>query len=159
MSRSLGPALPPGLLALLSQADLPAVLGRALPLLTLGDDGSLHPMLCSYLELLAVDARTLRVVIGAGSRSARNLTERRVATLLLIEPERVVYVKARATGPPLRLGSLARFSLGVEDVLEDRPEEAEGQVRIVTGITYAPPPSLDDARVQEALAALRRGGG
>jgi hypothetical protein len=157
VSRSLGPALPPGLLGLLSQADLPAVLGRALPLLTQGDDGSLHPMLCSYLELLAVDARTLRVVIGAASRSARNLTERRVATLLLIEPERVVYVKARATGPPLRLGGLARFSLAVEDVLEDRPEEAEGPVRIVTGITYGPPPSLDDARVQEVLAALRKG--
>jgi hypothetical protein len=155
VSRSLGPALPLGLLTLLSQAELPSLLGRGLPFLTLGADGSLHPMLCSYLELLAVDARTLRLAIGEGSRSVRNLEDRRVGTLLLIEPERTVYIKCRATGPPLRLGRLARFSLTVEDVLEDSPEEAEGHVRIVGGITYAPPPSLDDAWARDVLAALR----
>jgi len=155
VSRSLGPALPPGLLARLSQADLPSLLGRALPLVTLGPDGSLHPMLCTYLELLAVDARTLRLAVGARSRSARNLEERRVGTLLLIEPERTVYIKGRASGPPLRRGSLARFSLAIEDVLEDRPEEAEGDVGIVSGITYAPPPSLDGAWAKDVLATLR----
>ncbi len=155
MSRSLGPALPPSLLALLSQADLPSLLGRGLPFLTLGADGSVHPMLCSYLELLAVDARRLRLAIGAQSRSARNLEERAVGTLLMIEPEGTIYIKCRATGPPLHLGWLARFSLTVEDVLEDSPEEAEGHVRIVSGITYAPPPSLDAPWAKEVLAALR----
>jgi hypothetical protein len=155
VSRSLGPALPPGLLARLSQADLPSLLGRALPFLTLGPDGSLHPMLCTYLELLAVDARTLRLAIGGRSRGARNLEERHVGTLLLVEPERTVYIKCRAAGPPRRHGSLARFDLAIEDVLEDRPEEAEGDVRIVSGITYAPPPSLDDRWAQDVLAALR----
>jgi len=155
VSRSLGSALPPGLFALLSQADLPSLLGRGLPFLTLGADGSLHPMLCSYLELLAVDARTLRLAIGAQSRSARNLEERAVGTLLMIEPEGTIYIKCRATGPPLRLGRLARFSLTVGDVLEDSPEEAEGHVRIVSGITYAPPPSLDEPWAKEVLAALR----
>jgi len=155
VSRSLGPALPPGLLTQLSQADLPSLLGRGLPFLTLGADGSLHPMLCSYLELLAVDARTLRLAIGGGSRSVRNLEDRRVGTLLMIEPERTVYIKCRATGPPLRLGRLARFSLAVEDVLEDSPAEEEGAARIISGITYAPPPSLDDAWARDVLAALR----
>jgi len=155
VSRSLGPALPPGLLARLSQADLPSLLGRALPLVTLGADGSLHPMLCTYLELLAVDARTLRLAVGARSRSARNLEERRVGTLLLVEPEGTVYIKCRASGPPLRRGGLARFDLAIEDVLEDRPEEAEGDVGIVSGITYGPPPSLDDAWAKDVLAALR----
>jgi hypothetical protein len=124
-------------------------------LLTLDADGSLHPMLCSYLELLAVEARTLRLVIGGRSRSARNLEERRVGTLLLIEPERTVYIKCRATGPPLRLGHLARFSLAIEDVLEDSPAEEEGDARIISGITYAPPPSLDQAWAKDVLAALR----
>lgn len=155
MSRSLGPVLPPGLLTLLSQADLSSLLGRGLPLLTRGADGSLHPMLCSYLEVLAVDARTIRLAIGAQSRSARNLEERGVGTLLMIEPERTIYIKGRATGPPLRLGRLARFSLALEDVLEDSPEEGEGQVRIISGITYGPPPSLNDAWAKEVLAVLR----
>jgi hypothetical protein len=155
MSRSLGAALPPGLLARFSQTDLPSLLGRGLPFLTLGADGTLHPMLCSYLEWLAVDARTLRLAIAAPSRSARNLEERGVGTLLLVEPGQTVYIKCRAMGAPLRRGEVARFSLAVEDVLEDAPTAEEGDVRITGGITYAPVPSLDEAWVRAVLAALR----
>ena len=55
MSRSLGPALPPPLLALLSQTDLDSRLGRALPFVTRDADDTPHPMLCSFLEWLAVE--------------------------------------------------------------------------------------------------------
>lgn len=157
MSRSLGSALPPGLVTRLSQTNLPSLLGRGLPFVTLAADGTLHPMLCSYLEWLAVDARMLRLAIAAQSRSARNLAERGVGTLLLVEPGLTIYIKCRATGAPLRLGELARFSLAVEDVLEDAPTEAEGDVRITGGITYAPAPSLEEAWAQAVLAALRAG--
>lgn len=155
MSRSLGPALPPPLLALLSQTDLDARLGRALPFVTRDVDDSPHPMLCSYLEWLAVDARTLRLAIAPGSRSARNLEARRVGTLFLVDTGVTAYVKCRATGAPRRIGDLARFNLAVEDVLDDRPTESEGEARIVSGITYRPRPSLDAAWVQAVLAALR----
>jgi hypothetical protein len=155
MSRSLGAALPPGLLRLFSQADLAPLLGRGLPFVTLGPDGSLHPMLCSYLEWLAVDAHMLRLVLGGGSRSARNLEERGVGTLLLVEPERTIYIKCRAVGSPRRVGALTRFSLAVEDVLEDSPEEAEGDVRITSGIQYRPAPSLRAPWARAVLAALR----
>ncbi|MFI5373795.1 MAG: hypothetical protein ACHQ8D_04090 [Candidatus Rokuibacteriota bacterium] len=155
MSRSLGPALPPGLLTRLSQGNLPSLLGLTLPFVTQGEDGAPYPMLCSYLEWLAVDARTLRLAIAAGSRSARNLEDRRVGTLLLIEPERTMYVKCRATGAPRPLGDLARFTLSVEDVLDDRPAEAEGDARIVGGITYRPLPALDAPWARAVLAALR----
>jgi hypothetical protein len=155
MSRSLGPALPPGLLARFSQTDLAPVLGRGLPFLTLAADGTLHPMLSSHLEWLAVDARTLRLAIAALSRSARNLEERGVGTLLLVEPALTIYIKCRATGAPRRLGELARFSLVVEDVLEDAPTAEEGDVRITGGITYAPAPALEEPWVKAVLAALR----
>jgi hypothetical protein len=157
MSRSLGPALPPGLLTRFSQRDLPSRLGRGLPFLTLAADGTLHPMLCSYLEWLAVDARTLRLAIAAQSRSARNLAERGVGTLLLVEPTLTIYIKCRATGAPVRLGELARFSLVVEDVLEDSPTAEEGDVRITGGITYAPTPTLEEEWAKAVLAALREG--
>ena len=157
MSRSLGAGLPPGLVTRFSQTALPSLLGRGLPFLTLAADGTLHPMLCSYLEWLAVDARTLRLAIAAPSRSARNLEERGVGTLLLVEPTLTIYIKCRAMGAPLRLGDLARFSLTVEDVLEDAPTEEEGDVRITGGITYAPAPSLDEAWAKAVLAALRAG--
>jgi hypothetical protein len=157
MSRSLGSALPPELVARFSQTDLAARLGRGLPFLTLADDGTLHPMLCSDLEWLAVDARTLRLAIAARSRSARNLEERGVGTLLVVEPGLTIYIKCRAMGAPRRFGELARFSLAVEDVLEDAPTAEEGDVRITGGITYAPMPALEEAWAQAVLAALRAG--
>jgi hypothetical protein len=40
-------------------------------------------------------------------------------------------------------------------VLEDTPEEAEGRVRLTSGITYAPPPRLESRWAKEVLAALR----
>ncbi len=155
MTRRLGPALPADLLELLSQSDLTSRLGRALPLVTMDAQGRPHPMLCSYLEFLAMDPQTIRVVIGAGSRSARNLEERDVATLLIVEPECTVYVKCEAAGAPLSEGALVRFALRVEEVLEDAPAEWEVGVRITSGITYAPTPALDTPAVQATLRLLR----
>src|SRR5262249_61277389 len=135
--RSLGAALPPDLLRALSQSDLAARLGRGLPLVTLDADGRPHPMLVSYAELLAVEPDAIRLAVGAGGSAARNLAERGAATLLIIEPERTVYVKCRAAGPPLVASPLARFTLRVEDVLEDAAAEWEGGARITAGIGYA----------------------
>ena len=155
MSRSLGRALPNDLLHLLSQHDLPPLLGRVIPLLTIGPDGHPHPMLCTYLELLAVDPKTVRLAISMRSRSASNLQSRRVATFLFVEPERIVYLKGRAGPPPRVFSGLARFDITVEDVLEDTPEEAEGRVRLTSGITYSPPPRLESRWAKEVLVALR----
>ena len=156
MSRSLGPSLPDDVHSALSQSDLAPRLGRGLPLLTVDSDGRPHPMLCTYVEILAVAADTLRVAVGATSGTARNLAERRFATLLIVEPERVIYVKCRATGAPLMSGALARFTLKVKDVLEDDALAWEGGARITTGITYAPTPSLDTAEAKATLTLLRR---
>lgn len=155
MSRTLGAKLTPALVQRLSQEDLPARLGLAVPLITTDGAGRPHPMLCSYLELLAVDERTIRVVIAAGSGSARNLSERGAATLLLIEAGLVVYLKCRAKGPPLELGPLARFEMVVEDVIEDLATGWEADAGITTGIGYAPVPALDAPETRAVLTALR----
>jgi hypothetical protein len=155
MSRSLGRALPPELLELLSQGNLPPLLGRVIPLVTIGPDGQPHPMLCTYLEVLAIAPKVLRLAIGMRSRTASNLQSRRVATFLLIDPERIVYIKCRAGAPPRVFTGLARFDISVEEVLEDTPEEAEGGVRLTSGIAYAPPPRLESRWAKEVLAALR----
>jgi len=155
VTRSLGPALPPDLLARLSQSDLPAVLGRAVPLVTVDADGRPHPMLCPYLELLAAAPTAIRLVIGASGQSGRNLDERGACTLLFVEAERTVYVKCRTAGRRFTVGELARFDLAVEDVLEDAPADWETGIRITGGITYAPAPALDAPWAQATLAALR----
>lgn len=159
MSRSLGPELSSDFVIALSQADLSRHLGKALPLITVDAGGFPHPMLLSYLEVRAVDPKTIRIVIGARSRSARNLLERQAATLLIVEPERTVYVKARATDGPHPVSGLpdfGLFALTVEDILEDAPAEWEGGMRIMGGVTYAPIPSLDEAWAKATLEALAR---
>ena len=155
MTRSLGPALSPELLARLSQSDLPAVLGRGVPLVTVDADGRPHPMLCSYLELLAAEPAVIRLVIGASARTGRNLDERGACTLLFVEADRTVYVKCRTAGRRFTAGELARFDLAVEDVLEDSPADWETGIRITGGITFAPAPALDAPWSKATLAALR----
>lgn len=155
MSRSLGAALPPALQARLSQADLPRLLGRGLPLLTVDDRGRPHPMFCSYLELLAVSAVVIRVAVGAASATRRNLEARGAATLLIAEPDATVYIKCRAAGVPLLSGNLARFELSVEEVLEDAAAEGEAGARITAGVTYTPVPALDSNWARATLTLLR----
>ena len=155
MSRSLGATLPASLQARLSQKDLPQLLGRAIPLLTVDERGRPHPMFCSYLELLAVNATTIRIAVGARSGTRRNLEDRGAATLLIVEPDVTMYVKCRAGGAPLMAGELVRFDLTVEDVLEDAAAEGEEDARITGGLTYAPVPALDSDWARATLAALR----
>ena len=159
MARSLGPRLPAALVERLSQRDLPARLGVALPFVTVDREGRPHAMLVSYLELRAYDSGTLGLVIQARSASARNLAERQAGTLMILEPDAVMYVKTRAVDGPLEVADdeglgLGYFLLGVEDVLEDAAAAWEGGMRITGAVTYAPPPSLAAAWVRATLAAL-----
>lgn len=159
MARSLGRALTPGLLERFSQRDLPRRLGVALPLVTVDAEGHPHPMLLSYLEVRAYDAGTVGLVIQSRSHSARNLLERQAATLLVVEPDAVVYVKLQALDGPLPVAGgeeagLGYFLLAVEAVLEDAPADWEGAMRITSPVRYAPVPSLDEPWARATLAAL-----
>jgi Pyridoxamine 5'-phosphate oxidase len=157
MTISRGPILPAALLARLSHGDLPEHLGKALPLITVDHQGRPHPMLLSYLEVRALDAGSLALVVAAGSRSARNLTDRGRASLLLVEPDLVFYVKASVVDGPLDVDEqpeLALFVLAVEEVLEDSATGREAGTQIVSGIRYGPPPALHEPWVGAIRAAL-----
>ena len=159
VSRSLGSALPGSLLERLSQRDLERRLGIALPLVTIDRAGRPHAMLVSYLEVRAYHAGTLGLVIGARSTSARNLADRTAATLLIVEPDVVAYVKLRVVDGPLDVPDDAGLGLGyfllqVEEVLEDSAADWEGGTRITSAIEYRPVPSLDTGWARVTLAAL-----
>src|SRR5438552_935552 len=146
MTRSLGASLPSRLVERLGQRDPAAHLGVALPFVTVDGNGRPHPMLLSYLEVRAYDARTVGLVIGGRSRSAQNLAERRAGTLLVIEPDATVYVKLRAVDGPLPVDGGGEYGLGyflleVEEVLEDAAADWEGGMRITGGVRYPPPRS------------------
>jgi hypothetical protein len=159
MTRSRGGSLSPALIERLSQRDVARRLGAALPLVTVDGQGHPHPMVVSYLEVRAYDSGTLGLVIHARSGSARNLRERHVATLLVIEPDVTVYVKTRAVDGPLDVPGgegmgLGYFLLQVEEVVEDTPAGWEAGMKITSGLRYAPPPSLDEPWARVTLAAL-----
>ena len=159
MSRTVGHALSSALLGRLSQQDLASRLGAALPLITVDGDGRPHPMMVSYLELRAYDASTMGLVIHAGSDSAQNLAAREVATLAIIEPDVVAYLKLRRIDGPLPVtedARLAYFLLGVEEVREDAASPEEGDARIVSGPRFAPVLPLDSAWARVTLAAVAR---
>jgi hypothetical protein len=116
-------------------------------------------MLLSYLEVRAYDPRTLGLVIQTRSGSARNLIERGVGTLLVVEPAAVAYVKARALDGPLPVPGgeemgLGYFLLEVDEVLEDAATEWEGDMRITAAARFNPVPSLQEPWARATLAAL-----
>jgi len=157
MSHVVGRALPDHLRERLSQRDLPSRLGVAMPLVTVDPDGRPHPMMVSYLELRAYDATTVGLVIHADSGSARNLAARDVATLIIVEPDLVAYVKLRRLDGPLAVVEDARLVymlLAVEEVREDTATAEEGGARIVAGPRYAPVPALDSPWARVTLAAV-----
>lgn len=159
MTRSLGGALTPALVERFSQRDLARRLGTALPFVTVDPDGRPHPMLLSYLELRAYDTGTVGLVIGARTRSARNLVERGTGTVLAVEPDVTVYVKLRTVDGPLPVAGsdeygLGYFLLAVEEVLEDTAADWEGGMRITSAVRYAPAPTLDEPWARATLAAL-----
>jgi hypothetical protein len=159
MTRVVGAGFSPALVERLSQRDLDRRLGVGLPLVTLDAEGRPHPMLVSYLELRAYDAGTLGLVIQAESGSARNLAERRVGTLILVEPGTIVYAKMRVIDGPQHVEGGEAFGLGyflleVMQVLEDTSADWEAGMRITETIRYGPVPTLGEPWAQATLAAL-----
>lgn len=158
MSRSLGAVLPAALVERLSQREIERRLGIALPFVTVDRAGRPHAMVVSYLEVRAYTPSTLGLVIQARSTTARNLASRGAGTLLIVEPDAVLYVKTRAVDGPLDVGDddlgLGYFLLAVEEVLEDAAGEWEGGMRITNAIEYRPVPALDAPWVRATLAAL-----
>jgi hypothetical protein len=157
MSRVVGDALPDALVERLSQRDLASRLGVALTLVTVDTEERPHPMMVSYLELRAYDAGSVGLVIQVGSDSARNLETRDRATLVMIEPDLVVYVKLRRLDGALPVAEdprLAYFLLTVEEVREDASTAEEAGARIIAGPRYAPVPALDSPWVRVTRAAV-----
>jgi hypothetical protein len=157
VSNNHGNRLPSELIDRLSQHDLGRHLGKGIPLVTVDASGRPHPMLLSALEIRALDAGSLAIVIGAGSRSARNLVERETGTLVLVEPEMSYYVKAKMLDGPIDVEGqpgLALFLLAVEEVLEDTASGVEAGMRVTTGIRYGPPPSGEEPWARAIRAAL-----
>jgi hypothetical protein len=154
MSRFLADALPPMLVGRLS---LDAAFGnadRAMVIVTVDEHGWPHPAMVSSLELVALDARNIRLALHAASRSARNLKANGRLTLVLADERGVFYVK----GDVLPLArfmaadpAMAGFNLRVDSVLQDDAAAYE-DARIATGIRVER--GIDAPRARAVLEEL-----
>lgn len=155
MSRLLGATLPDDLAAALDGAGLRGKIGPAYLLVTSDEDGTPRPCMLSAGEVLAVDARRVRLALWSGSRTSANLARGGRALLCHVAPGAVIYVRgpvrALDAGPDLDLDC---FELEVDSVESDE----HAGMPVTTGITYAV--EGDDAAVvveswEPRLAALR----
>jgi hypothetical protein len=155
MAHSIGNRIPDVIRPLFAGDDLEAHGGLTYLFLTCADGGWPHLAMLSVGEVLAVDARELRVALWRGSTASVNLAQTGKATLALIH-EGVSYglrCSARQ-GPdlPIENGRLAYFELRIEDVLEDVAPYAV----LTSGVTFRlKEPDDVFPRWKGAIAAMR----
>ncbi|MEW6321623.1 MAG: hypothetical protein AB1635_11125 [Acidobacteriota bacterium] len=155
MSREL-PGLPPALVERL-RADRDGLdAGLGILVCSMDEAGRPHPMMLSPLEIVALDARTLRVATYADSRSTRFLDARGHVTVMFVDAGEAVYVKGAAwrLPPPAGFPGLARFEVRAIVVLEDATDAGlEGAAVIESGIRVRRP-GVEPAEAFALLQAL-----
>jgi len=110
-----------------------------LPLMTTDPQGFPRVALLTFGELRANSPTELAVAVLAGSRTAFNLVRRGVATVLYLHRQMTASIQARAGRGHVSTADSARriFPLTVERVRLDRPAQAEGDVSLLIGPTFA----------------------
>src|SRR5262245_1716431 len=139
MSKFIADHLPDVLLARLSVERAIEDAGRAIVICTVDEHGWPHPAMVSSLELVAHDARNIRLAVHARSRSLRNVREKGRLTVIVADEQSVHYIKGTALVllPSLSTRTdFAKINLRVDSVLEDAAAEYE-HARITSGITLA----------------------
>ncbi len=156
MSRVLSQELPPDLLTRLSGRDLASVASKVIQLVTVDAAGWPHPALLSYFEVIARDARRIRLATYAGSTTSANMRNGGKVTLVLIDERVAYYIKGRAMELEAKMrttGWNAAFECQVEQVLADQAnEEFEPGAYLATGVTYHNPQRA--AEMERAHAVL-----
>jgi hypothetical protein len=136
MSRSIGSELPSELRGLFDGADLVSGEGLTILLLTSTQDGWPYQAMISVGELLAVDARRVKLALWPSSTATENLTRSGKATLTLVHQGIGYALRCLARrGADLEVepgGPLAYFELQIEDILED----AVSYATLTSGVTY-----------------------
>ena len=136
MSRVVGNQLTDALLARLDRERAVEYADRAIVICTIDEHGWPHPAMVSSLELVARDARTIRLALHTGSRSVGHLRANGRLTIVFADETSVHYIKGDAqpmTRPIEANRALTAFDVHVQHVLEDNPADYE-RARIISGI-------------------------
>ena len=155
MSRLIGHHLSDALLESLSADHAIERADHAIVICSVDEQGRPHPAMLSRLEIVARDARHIRLAVHAASRTARNLTANRHLTIILADEGGVHSVKGDAALTAAELTAapaMSAFTLQVDRVLEDTPADYE-RATLVSGIRIARG-AIDVSRAQALLSEL-----
>lgn len=136
MSRFVADHLNPDLIAQLSADTAVARANAAIVICSIDEHGWAHPAMLSTLEVVAKDARNVRIATPVGSRTTRNLKTNGKLSMIVADETAVHYLKGDVLllAPVMRtVPHYAKFNLRVDSVLQDVPTEDEN-ARIVSGI-------------------------
>ena len=109
---------------------------RAILICSVDEHGWPHPAMLSSLELVARDARNIRLAPHRQSRTARNLQSNGRLTVVVADEGGVFYIKGDVILAAASMAAdpdLAAFNMRVDSVLEDRAQEYEA-ARVISGI-------------------------
>ena len=136
MAYSIGNEIPAELRPLLFGLDRQAQEGLTFLLLTTMPEGWPHLAMLSVGELLATDARSIRMALWRNSTASRNVTASGRCTLALVHANAGYSLRCvAARGPDLEVegaGLLAYFGLRVEDIQKDEAPYAW----LTSGVTF-----------------------
>ncbi|HXG86768.1 MAG TPA: pyridoxamine 5'-phosphate oxidase family protein [Vicinamibacterales bacterium] len=144
MSKFLADHLTEPVLSRLSRAHAIERAHLGIVIATVDEHGWPHPSMLSSLEVVARDARNIRLAAHARSRTTRNLRQNGKLTMTLIDEGGVFYIKgdvlevrspvAEHQSPVAhRSPEIVVFNMRVDSVLEDHPAAYE-PARITSGI-------------------------
>ena len=156
MSRFVSDHLPASLQDALSADRARDNANRAIVICSIDEHGWPHPAMLSTFEVVAIDARNIRLATHVDSRTTRNLRANGQITLIFVDRGSAHYVKGDAllVSPALRSAQrLAMFNVRVDSVLADDPQAYE-DARITTGITVERG-SVDESAVAAILVELK----
>ncbi len=143
MARRIGSELTPDLIARFSPAALEHQARKAMILVTPGPDGWPHPAMLSHFEIVARDARNLRLATYQDSTTTRNLRETGRLTIVVVDEGLTYYVKGTAELVRTQMDTVPHASLinaRIDHVFSDRADATrEGDVAVTTGIMYDAP--------------------
>lgn len=159
MAKPLGAELPPEIVARLAGRDLEAVASKVIPIVTVDESGWPHLSLLSYFEVVAKDARRIRLATYATSTASRNMRRDGKLTLFIVEECVAYYVKGNAVElrPTMRAADWnAVFECQVRQVLADAADpEREPGAYVASGVTYYNPQrAAEMARARAVLDEL-----
>jgi Pyridoxamine 5'-phosphate oxidase len=157
MSTFVADQLPEALREQLSRDHAREHANRALVICTADETGWPHPAMLSSYEVVAIDARNVRLATHVSSRTTRNMKANGRLTLILVDAGIAYYVKGDVLLLSASMKSspaLAMFNLRVDSVLADDPQAYEN-ARITSGITVERG-VVDEAAVAAVLDELVR---